>query len=65
MAETKGSDVDRIEITPEMIEAGIDVCEEWIANFPYGSEANYFSSLVQNILVSAKRAQTLNGQKHQ
>ncbi len=57
--------LERIEITPEMIEAGVVVYEEWLSNIDYGSESNGGSELVKTNLFSALTKRTVMSHKLQ
>lgn len=53
LSKKAGQAGDGIEITPEMIGAGVAACEEWLTEVPYGSEALHFPRLVRAVLAAA------------
>ena len=47
-----------VEVTPEMIEAGVRAAEDWLSGVEYGSEANHLRELVNMVVYAAISLQT-------
>jgi hypothetical protein len=44
-----------IEVTPEMIEAGVEIFDDWLAEQDTGFEAAHSRELIHRVLLQAKR----------
>ena len=58
-----GAEVTVIEVTPEMVEAGVAAYEDWLSETNYGSEAIRPQEVVRRVLLASLRCKSEGLQK--